>query len=80
MYTAIPHLQAAIRQALQKGPLCRIYPDSLAACWPNLSAEERTLHVENFADQNHWQVVIREAGSLGTVAEFSKANEFQRAA
>jgi len=80
MYTAIAHLQTAIRQALHKGAICRIYPESLDACWPGISAEERTARVERFAAQNHWQVTIREVGSLGVLAEFSKAEAFQRAA
>jgi len=80
MYTAIPHLQSAIRQSLQKGALCRIYPESLDACWPGISADERTARVERFAAQNHWHVTIRQIGSLGVAAEFSKAEDFQRAA
>lgn len=80
MYSAIPHLQTAIRQSLHKGALCRIYPESLEACWPGISPEERTARVERFAAQNHWQVAIREAGALGIVAEFSKLNDYQRAA
>lgn len=80
MYSSLPHLQSAIRQSLQKGIVCRIYPESLLACWPNLSAEERASRVENFASQNRWQVSFRELGNLGLVAEFSKSVGLERAA
>jgi hypothetical protein len=80
MHTTLPHLQAAVRQALQKSTFCRIYPESLTACWPNLSTEERTARLERFAAQNHWTVAYRHLGNLGEVAEFTKADDAQRAA
>jgi hypothetical protein len=80
MYSSLPHLQTAIRQSLQKGALCRIYPESLTACWPHVSPQERANRVERFAAQNHWQVAFRELGNLGLVAEFTKAEGFERAA
>ena len=80
MYSTLPHLQSAIRQSLQKGTVCRIYPESLIACWPNVSAQERTSRIERFAAENHWQVAFRELGSLGLVAEFSKLVGAERAA
>ncbi|MEP6667916.1 MAG: hypothetical protein ABJF10_02120 [Chthoniobacter sp.] len=72
MYSTLPHLQAAIRTSLQKGALCRIYEDTLLACWPNLSADSRTLKIDYFAAQNHWSVNYRELGAMGVVAEFEK--------
>jgi hypothetical protein len=72
MYTTVPHLQTAIRGTLQKGVLCRIYPESLDACWPNLTPEARTQKVAQFAAQNHWNVTYRTLGNLGVVAEFVK--------
>ena len=75
MYSTLPHLQAAIRSALQKGALCRIYLETLQACWPNLSPEARTEKVAQFAAQNHWRVTYRTLGNLGLVAEFEKAEQ-----
>jgi hypothetical protein len=72
MYSTIPHLQTAIRSSLQKGVLCRIYAESLDACWPNIAPEVRTQKVAVFAAQNHWNVNYRALGALGLVAEFAK--------
>jgi hypothetical protein len=72
MYTTLPHLQTAIRSSLQKGVLCRIYAESLDACWPNMTPETRTEKITQFAAQNHWNVTYRSLGNLGTVAEFVK--------
>jgi hypothetical protein len=80
MHSTLPHLQSAIRQALQKGPVCRVYPESLNACWPNLPDEEQLNRIERFAAQNHWRASIRILGNLGAVAEFSKAEDAQHAA
>jgi hypothetical protein len=73
MYTALPHLHAAIRTALHKGALCRVYKESLDACWPNFTEDVRAERIEHFAAQNHWVVSFRHLGSLGGVAEFEKA-------
>jgi hypothetical protein len=80
MYTTLSHLQTAVRQALQKGALCRVYAESLNACWPNLPGEEMIARIERFAAQNHWTVSFRQLGNLGSVAEFTKADDAQRAA
>jgi len=73
MYSTLPHLQSAIRSSLQKGALCRVYQDSLDACWPNLSREAQAEKVAQFAAQNRWSVNCRVLGGLGIVAEFVKA-------
>jgi hypothetical protein len=70
MYTTPIHLQSAIRTALQKGQLCRIYHDSLVACWPHLPDELRAQKVAAFAAQNRWSVQLRTLGNMGIVAEF----------
>jgi hypothetical protein len=72
MYTTLPHLQAAIRAALQKGAVCRIYKESLNACWPNLPDDVQAERVAKFAAQNRWNVTCRMLGNLGRVAEFEK--------
>lgn len=72
MYLTLSHLQSAIRIALQKGQLCRIYQESLDACWPNHTPEAKAQKIEAFATQNRWVVTHREIGSLGIVAEFQK--------
>ena len=72
MYTTIPHLQSAIRVSLQKGQLCRVYQESLNACWPHLSDDAQADKVARFALQHHWVVSFRQLGSLGLVAEFQK--------
>jgi hypothetical protein len=72
MYTTIPHLQSKIRTALQHGQLCRIYAESLTACWPRLSGDLLMEKITQFAAQNHWQVTFRNLGNLGLVAEFEK--------
>ncbi len=74
MYTTIPHLNSAIRLSLQKGQLCRVYKESLDACWPHLSDDEQAERIAQFAMQHHWAVRFRKVGSLGTVAEFEKAD------
>lgn len=73
MYTTLPHLQSAIRTQLQKGAVCRVYQESLQACWPNLPDEVRMQKLTQFATQNHWNVICRQLGNLGVVAEFQKA-------
>ncbi len=73
MHTTIPHLQAAIRLSLQKGQLCRVYKESLDACWAHLSDEEQAEKIARFAEQHHWSVEFRDLGPLGLVAEFRKA-------
>ena len=73
MYSTLPHLQTAIRSSLQKGALCRIYAESLDACWPHLTPEIREQKIAQFAAQNHWDVTYRTLGSMGMVAEFVKA-------
>jgi hypothetical protein len=73
MYTTLSHLQSAIRVALQKGQLCRVYLESLVACWPNISDEMRSEKVAQFAAQYHWSVTMRHLPSLGLVAEFHAA-------
>jgi len=73
MYTTIPHLQSAVRLSLQKGQLCRVYKESLNACWPRLSDDEQAERIAHFAAQNHWEVNFRLLGPLGLVAEFEKA-------
>jgi hypothetical protein len=50
----------------------RIYEDSLAACWPNRTPEARMLALEQFANQNHWTVRVRQLGGVGVAAEFEK--------
>ncbi len=75
MHAAISHLQTAIRTSLQKGELCRIYQDSLTACWPNLSEELRAVHVSEFAAQNRWAVTFRNTTHLGLMAIFTKLEE-----
>lgn len=72
MYTTVPHLQTAIRGSLQKGALCRVYAESLDACWPHMTPEVRSQRIAQFAAQNHWQVNYRTLGNLGLVAEFVK--------
>jgi len=74
MYNTLPHLQSAIRASLQKGELCRVYKESLNACWPNIPVELRAEKVAQFAAQNHWVVGFRDLGHLGVVAEFRKAD------
>ncbi|HSI15277.1 MAG TPA: hypothetical protein VK961_24730 [Chthoniobacter sp.] len=73
MYSSLPHLQTAIRSSLQKGALCRIYPESLDACWAHIAPESRAQKVAQFAAQNHWDVNFRTLGAMGMVAEFVKA-------
>lgn len=73
MYTTLPHLQSAIRTQLQKGAVCRVYHESLDACWPNLSDSVRMEKLTQFATQNHWHVTCRTLGNLGFVAEFEKS-------
>jgi hypothetical protein len=73
MYTTLPHLQSAIRTALQKGAMCRVYKESLNACWPNLPENVQLEKLTQFAAQNHWNVTCRTLGNLGVVAEFEKA-------
>lgn len=72
MYTTIPHLQSKIRATLQHGQLCRIYAESLNACWSRLSGDLPKEKIMQFAAQNHWQVTFRDLGNLGLVAEFQK--------
>jgi len=72
MYTTIPHLQLKIRTTLQHGELCRVYAESLNACWPRLSGDFLFERIAQFAAQNHWQVALRNLGNLGMVAEFQK--------
>ena len=73
MYSTLPHLQTAIRSSLQKGALCRIYAESLDACWPHITADVRAEKIAHFAAQNRWSVTYRTLGSMGFVAEFAKA-------
>ena len=75
MYSTLPHLQTAIRQSLQKGQLCRVYKESLSACWPRLPEEVLSERVSQFAAQQHWAVAFRNLGALGLVAEFQKADD-----
>jgi hypothetical protein len=72
MYSTIPHLRSAIQQALFKGELCRIYRESLRACWPNLADPDRRAAITQFAAQNRWEVSFREVTGLGELAEFRK--------
>jgi len=74
MYTTLPHLQSAIRLSLQKGQLCRVYKESLDACWPHLSDDDQAERIARFAAQHHWVVSFRQLGALGLVAEFEKAD------
>jgi len=80
MYTTIPHLQSAIRLSLQKGQMCRVYKESLDACWPHLSDDAQAEEIAQFAMQHHWVVSFRQLGPLGLVAEFQKADESARVA
>jgi hypothetical protein len=75
MHATLSHLQSAIRTALQKGHVCRIYQDSLLACWPRLSEEVRTEKILQFAAQNHRSVNLRAVGNLGIIAEFEKLTQ-----
>ncbi len=72
MHTTLPHLQSAIRLSLQKGELCRVYRETLDACWPNLTEDAQCDIIARFAAQNRWTVTCREIGRLGLVAEFQK--------
>jgi hypothetical protein len=74
MYSSLAHLQTAIRISLEKGPVSRIYNESLIACWPHVSDDVRTERIAQFAAQNHWSVALRNLGALGLVAEFQKLN------
>lgn len=80
MYATLPHLQTAIRTSLNKGGLCRVYEDTLSACWPHEQEERRFEKVSQFAQQNHWAVTFRRIGALGLAAEFHKADESAQAA
>jgi len=73
MYTTLSRLQSAIRSRLQKSQSCRIYNDSLFACWPNIPDHVRSEKIAQFAAQNHWSVTVRELAGFGLVAEFSPA-------
>ncbi|EDY21244.1 hypothetical protein CfE428DRAFT_1537 [Chthoniobacter flavus Ellin428] len=73
MYTTLPHLQSAIRTQLQRSEVCRIYKESINACWPNLSDNAQLEKMTLFAERNHWSVSCRTLGNLGVVAEFAKA-------
>ena len=75
MYSSIPHIQSAIRSSLQKGQLCRVYKESLDACWPRLQEEEQAERIAQFAAQHHWAVTFRRLGALGLVAEFRHADD-----
>jgi len=72
MYTTLSHLQTAIRTQLQRSEICRIYKESLNACWPNMSDNAQLEKMTQFATQNHWSVNCRTLGNLGVVAEFMK--------
>ena len=72
VHRSIPHLQSAIRTSLQKGHFCRVYKDSLNACWPDLSDGAQLEKIGEFAAQNDWVVSFHALGSLGMVAEFEK--------
>ena len=74
MHATVPHLRSAINQSLHKGALCRIYKDSLDACWPGPESLRR-LGVAQFAERNRWDVEFREIGALGLVAEFRKKSD-----
>jgi len=74
MYSSLAHLSSAIRTSLNRAAVCRIYKDTLDACWPNLSDQAQADRVEKFAGQYHWTVSFRQIGSLGLVAEFQKAD------
>ena len=73
MYSSIVHLRSAIRQTLEKGGICRIYQDTLEACWPHVPPDLRHDKIGQFAAQNHWAVTVRNLASMGLVAEFVKA-------
>lgn len=73
MHTTVTHLQSAIRTALLKGELFRVYQDSINACWPTSSMEKQNALVDQFANQNHWIAEHRTLGHLGPVVEFRKA-------
>jgi hypothetical protein len=73
MHASLPHLQSAIRVSLEKGQLCRVYQESLNACWPNLADDLRAEKIAQFAAQNRWSVAVRNLGGLGLVAEFQKS-------
>ena len=79
MHAALSHLLTAIRTSLQKGELCRIYQDSLNACWPDLPDEIRETRIAEFAAQNHWAVTLRKNVHMGLLAEFTKIGEPARA-
>lgn len=73
MYSSLAHLQTAIRSSLQKSTQCRIYAESLDACWPHITPDVREQKIAQFAAQNHWCVTYRTLGAMGFVAEFAKA-------
>jgi hypothetical protein len=57
-----------------KSPRRRIYRESLHACWPDLPENERAQKITEFATQNRWKVTVGDLGTLGVVAEFSRAD------
>jgi hypothetical protein len=76
MYKSLPQLQSAVRTALEKDPQCRIYRESLQACWPNVPDDERAEKIAEFASRNRWTVLVRTVTGLGCVAEFQKLKKF----
>jgi len=75
MYPTLPHLQSAVRTALEKGQFFRVYPESLNAIWPNIPDDVRAAKLAHFAAQHRWQVELRSLPGLGVVAEFQKAGK-----
>jgi len=74
MYRTLSHLQSALRTSLERTDLRRIYQETLAACWPDLSDAQRAEKIVDFATENGWSVTFRDDESFGVVAEFSNAS------
>jgi hypothetical protein len=68
-----PALASLIEITLQTREVCRVYSDTLSACWPEArDSDTLTEKICSLAGEHRWEVEFREFGKTGVAAEFRK--------